>query len=217
MSISSVRSGAANLFGGLSKLGAGSQTASLKGKVDSLIADIGEKLKAGDTQGLAESFKKLLDTLGVKNADKILEALGLGGKGKKGKGGEAAGGAPAGAEGAGGGGAPEGAGGAEAAGGAGGAEGAGGAPQAGGAEGAGGVLELLMKLAQENPELAKQLAENPELLKQLAENPELLKQLSENPQQLQQVLKGAQAGLPMEFSGVSQFEAAPAAGPVSLG
>jgi glutamine synthetase adenylyltransferase len=78
-------------------------------------------------------------------------------------------------------------------------------------------MELLMKLMQENPEMAKQLLENPELLKKLAENPELLQQLAQNPQQLQQVLQGAQAGLPMEFSGVSQFQSAPAAGPVSLG
>ena len=202
MSIGSVKGGSVNPFGALSKLGTGPQGADAKGKIDSLISDIGEKLKAGDTQGLAESFKKLLEAMGVKNADKILEALGL-----KQPGGEA-GGAPAA-----GGGAP--AGGAEGGAPAGGAEG--GAPAGGAAGGAGGLMELLMKLMQENPEMAKQLLENPELLKKLAENPELLQQLAQNPQQLQQVLQGAQAGLPMEFSGVSQFQSAPAAGPVSLG
>ncbi len=212
MSISSVKGGSINPFGALSKLGAGPQGADAKGKIDSLISDIGEKLKAGDMQGVAEGFKKLLETMGVKNADKILEALGLKQPGGEAGGAPAAGGgAPAGgAEGAGGGGAPEGAGG---------AGGAGGAPQAAGGAGggAGGLLELLMKLAQENPELAKKLLENPELLKQLAENPELLQQLAQNPEQLQQVVDGAQAGRPMEFAGVSQFQAAAPPAPVSLG
>ena len=101
-----------------------------------------------------------------------------------------------------------------AAGGKGGAEGAGGAGGGGApaAEGASGILELLKKLLQQSPELAKKLLENPELLKQLAQNPELLQQLAQNPQALQGLLSGA----PPELAGISQFQAAAPPAPVSL-
>jgi hypothetical protein len=199
MSISSIKNSAVGSFSNLSRSsGVGGAQQAAPAKLEGIVSDISQKLASGDLKGAVEGIKKLCDTLGV-DSKKLLGALGLdgaaGGKGAKG-----------GAEG--------GKGGAEGAGGAGGAEGgapAGGA-QAGGAEGAGGILELLKKLLQKSPELAKKLLENPELLQQLAQNPELLQQLAQNPQALQSLLSGA----PPELAGMSQFQAAAPPAPVAL-
>jgi len=189
MSISSIKGSAVGSFSNLSRsspVGGAPQAGAAK--LDSLVSDITQKLTSGDLKGAVEGIKKLCDTLGV-DSKKLLGALGLEGAGAKG-----------GAEG----------GGAEGAGGAGGAEG--GAPAAGGAQGASSLLELLKKLLQQNPELAKQLLQNPELLQQLMQNPELLQQLAQNPQALQSLLSGA----PPELAGISQFQAAAPPAPVAL-
>jgi hypothetical protein len=208
MSISSIKGSAVGSFSNVSRSSSvdGAQQAPAA-KLEGLVSDISQKLASGDLKGAVEGIKKLCESLGV-DSKKLLGALGLDGAGgAKGAKGGAEGGAPAGgAEGAGG------------AGGAGGAEGgapaggAGGGAPAGGAEGAGGILELLKKLVQQNPELAKKLLENPELLKQLAQNPEMLQQLAQNPQALQQLASGA----PPEFAGISQFQAAAPPAPVSF-
>ncbi|AKJ01201.1 hypothetical protein ATI61_11492 [Archangium gephyra] len=191
MSISSIKGSAVGSFSNVSRsspVGGLQQTPAAK--LEGLVSDVSQKLASGDLKGAVEGIKKLCDTLGV-DAKKLLGALGLDG----------AAGGKGGAEGAGGKGGAEGAGGA-----------GGGAPAAGGAEGAGGILELLKKLLQQSPELAKKLLENPELLKQLAENPELLQQLAQNPQALQSLASGA----PPELAGISQFQAAAPPAPVSL-
>lgn len=195
MSISSIKGSAVGSFSNISRsspVGGAPQAGAAK--LDSLVSDITQKLTSGDLKGAVEGIKKLCDTLGV-DSKKLLGALGLDGAGAKG-GAEGAGGAKGG--------------GAEGAGGAGGAEG--GAPAAGGAQGASSLLELLKKLLQQNPELARQLMQNPELLQQLMQNPELLQQLAQNPQALQSLLSGA----PPELSGISQFQAAAPPAPVAL-
>jgi hypothetical protein len=206
MSISSIKNSAVGSFSNLSRSSAvGVPQQAAPAKLDGLVSDISQKLASGDLKGAVEGIKKLCESLGV-DSKKLLGALGLDqGAGAKGAKGGAEGGAPAGggAEG----GAP--AGGAEGGAPAGGAQG--GAP-AGGAQGAGGLLEILKKLLQQSPELAKKLLENPELLQQLAENPELLQQLAQNPQALQSLASGA----PPELAGISQFQAAAPPAPVSL-
>ncbi|SEK30575.1 hypothetical protein SAMN05444354_101239 [Stigmatella aurantiaca] len=203
MGISSIKGGAAPSIANVSRPQAPGATQAPQ-KLDGLVSDISQKLQSGDVKGAVEGLKKLCESLGV-DSKKLLEALGLG-EGGEGKAGKAGGGGEAG--GAAGGGEAGGAGGAGEAGGAGGAGEAGGA-----AGGAGGLLEMLMKLLKENPELAKQLLENPEMLKQLAQNPELLKQVAQNPE----ALKAMAAGAPPEFGGASQFQAAAPPAPVSLG
>ncbi|MFY0525176.1 hypothetical protein ACN28I_19205 [Archangium gephyra] len=190
MSISSIKGSAVGSFSNISRsspVGGAPQAGAAK--LDSLVSDITQKLTSGDLKGAVEGIKKLCETLGV-DSKKLLGALGLEGAGAKG-----------GAEGAKGGGA-EGAGGAK----------GGGAEGAGGAQGASSLLELLKKLLQQNPELAKQLMQNPELLQQLAQNPEMLQQLAQNPQALQSLLSGA----PPELAGISQFQAAAPRAPVAL-
>ncbi|HEX5751090.1 MAG TPA: hypothetical protein VFZ09_32990 [Archangium sp.] len=199
MSISSIKGSAVGSFSNVSRSsGVGGPQQTPSAKLEGIVSDITQKLASGDLKGAVEGIKKLCDTLGV-DSKHLLGALGLDGA-AGGKGGAEG---AKGAEGAGGG---EGAGGAEGACGAG-----GGAPAAGGAEG-GGLLELLKKLLQQNPELARQLLQNPELLQQLAQNPELLQQLAQNPQALQSMLAGA----PPELAGISQFQAAAPPAPVSL-
>jgi hypothetical protein len=210
MGISSIKGGAAPSIGNVSRPQAQGPAQSPQAKMDGLVSDISQKLQSGDVKGAVEGLKKLCESMGV-DAKKLLEALGLGEGGKGGKAGGAGEGGKAG--GAGGGGEAGGAGGGGEAGGAGGAGPAGGGEAGGAAGGAGGVLEMLMKMLKENPELAKQLLENPEMLKQLAQNPELLQQVAQNPE----ALKAMAAGAPPELGGVSQFQAAPAAAPVSLG
>ena len=196
MSISSIKGSAVGSFSNVSRSsGVGGSQQTPAAKLEGIVSDISQKLASGDLKGAVEGIKKLCDTLGV-DSKNLLGALGLDG----------AAGGKGGAEGAKG---AEGAGGGE---GAGGAGGAGGACGAGGAEGGGSLLELLKKLLQQNPELAKQLLQNPELLQQLAENPELLQQLAQNPQALQSMLAGA----PPELAGISQFQAAAPPAPVSL-
>jgi hypothetical protein len=197
MSISSIKNSAVGSFSNLSRSSAvGVPQQAAPAKLDGLVSDISQKLASGDLKGAVEGIKKLCESLGV-DSKKLLGALGLDqGAGAKGAKGGAEGGAPAG-------------GGAEGGAPAGGAEG--GAP-AGGAQGAGGLLEILKKLLQQSPELAKKLLENPELLQQLAENPELLQQLAQNPQALQSLASGA----PPELAGISQFQAAAPPAPVSL-
>ncbi|WP_375771370.1 XPC-binding domain-containing protein [Archangium gephyra] len=190
MSISSIKGSAVGSFSNISRsspVGGAPQTAAAK--LSGIVSDVTQKLASGDLKGAVEGIKKLCESLGV-DSKKLLGALGLDGAGAKG-GAEGAGGAEGGAP----------------AGGAG-----GGAPAAGGAGGAGGILELLKKLLQQSPELAKQLLQNPELLQQLAQNPELLQQLAQNPQALQSMLSGA----PPELAGVSQFQAAAPPAPVAL-
>ena len=191
MSISSIKGSAVGSFSNISRsspVGGAPQAGAAK--LDSLVSDITQKLTSGDLEGAVEGIKKPCDTLGV-DSKKLLGALGLEGAGAKG-GAECAGGAKGG--------------GAECAG------GAGGAPAAGGAQGASSLLELLKKLLQQNPELARQLLQNPELLQQLMQNPELLQQLAQNPQALQSLLSGA----PPELAGISQFQAAAPRAPVAL-
>jgi hypothetical protein len=193
MSISSIKGSAIGSFSNVSRSsGVGGPQQTPAAKLEGIVSDISQKLASGDLKGAVEGIKKLCDTLGV-DSKNLLGALGLDG----------AAGGKGGAEGAGGAGGGEGAGG---------AGGAGGAPAAGGAEGGGSLLELLKKLLQQNPELAKQLLQNPELLQQLAQNPELLQQLAQNPQALQSMLAGA----PPELAGISQFQAAAPPAPVSL-
>jgi hypothetical protein len=210
MGISSIKGSAAPSIANVSRPQAGGVQQAPQAKLDGLVSDISQKLQSGDVKGAVEGLKKLAETLGV-DSKKLLEALGMGEGGKQaggaGEGGKQAGGAGGAGE-AGGGGGAGGAG--EAAG----AGGAGGAGEAGGAAGgAGGLLEMLLKMLKENPELAKQLLQNPEMLKQLAQNPELLQQVAQNPE----ALKAMAAGAPPELGGVSQFQAAAAPAPVSLG
>jgi hypothetical protein len=196
MSISSIKGSAVGSFSNISRSSpVGGAPQGGAAKLDSLVSDITQKLTSGDVKGAVEGIKKLCDTLGV-DAQKLLGALGLEGAGAEG--------AAGGAEGAAGGCPPA----------AGGAEGAAGGcpPAAGGPQGASSLLELLKKLLQQNPELAKQLLQNPELLQQLMQNPELLQQLAQNPQALQSVLSGA----PPEMAGISQFQAAAPRAPVAL-
>ncbi|MDC0713950.1 hypothetical protein POL68_36125 [Stigmatella sp. ncwal1] len=213
MGISSIKGSATPSISNVSQQPTAGASQAPQAKLDGLVSDISQKLQSGDLKGAVEGLKKLFDSLGV-DSKKLLEALGLGEGGKAGGkgGGEAAGaGGKGGGEGAGGAG---GAGGGEAAGGAGGAgggeaAGAGGA----GAGGAGGLIETLLKMLKENPEMAQELLKNPELLQKLAQNPELLQQVAQNPE----ALKAMAAGAPPEIAGVSQFQAAAAPAPVSLG